>query len=77
MNLPNSLTVVRIFLVPLLVVVLLTSRLDNWQLAGMTKEQTKQTLSGIPGMTQIPVLGALFKSRDYVNRQTQLMGDGG
>lgn len=34
MNLPNSLTVLRIFFVPLLVVVLLT-RMPNWTLAGV------------------------------------------
>jgi len=42
-------------------------------MAGMIAEQTKQQLNGIPGMMQLPVLGALFKSRDYVNRQTELM----
>jgi pilus assembly protein CpaC len=42
-------------------------------MAGMIGEQTKQQLNGIPGMMQLPVLGALFKSRDYINRQTELM----
>jgi pilus assembly protein CpaC len=42
-------------------------------MAGMIAEQTKQQLNGIPGLMQLPVLGALFKSRDYVNRQTELM----
>ena len=42
-------------------------------LAGLIQEQTKQQISGLPGMMQLPVLGALFKSRDYVNRQTELM----
>src|SRR5262249_879731 len=27
----------------------------------------------IPGLMQLPILGALFKSRDFVNRQTELM----
>ena len=51
MNLPNSLTVVRIFLVPLLVVVLLTSRLDIWQLAGMTKEMLGAAIFGVASAT--------------------------
>jgi pilus assembly protein CpaC len=42
-------------------------------MAGMIAEQTKQQLNGIPGMMQLPILGALFKSRDYINRQTELM----
>ncbi|MGH6771303.1 MAG: type II and III secretion system protein family protein [Xanthobacteraceae bacterium] len=42
-------------------------------MAGMIQEQTKQQINGIPGLMQLPVLGALFKSRDYVNRQTELM----
>jgi len=42
-------------------------------MAGMIQEQTKQQLNGMPGAMNLPVLGALFKSRDYVNRQTELM----
>lgn len=42
-------------------------------LAGMIQEQTKQSINGIPGLMQVPVLGTLFKSRDYINHQTELM----
>ncbi len=42
-------------------------------LAGMIQQQTKQAINGLPGLMQLPVLGALFKSRDYVNNQTELM----
>jgi pilus assembly protein CpaC len=42
-------------------------------LAGMISEQTKQQLNGIPGLMQLPILGSLFKSRDYINKQTELM----
>ncbi len=42
-------------------------------MAGMIQEQTKQQVNGLPGLMQLPVLGALFKSRDYVNRQTELV----
>jgi pilus assembly protein CpaC len=41
-------------------------------MAGMMQQQTKQQLNGFPGLMQVPILGALFKSRDYVNRQTEL-----
>ena len=42
-------------------------------MAGMIQEQTKQQLNGMPGVMNIPVIGALFKSRDFQNRQTELM----
>src|SRR5689334_1600957 len=42
-------------------------------LAGMIQEQTKQAINGLPGLMQVPILGALFKSRDYVNHQSELM----
>jgi pilus assembly protein CpaC len=41
-------------------------------LAGMIQEQTKQAINGTPGLMQLPILGTLFRSRDYVNRQTEL-----
>jgi pilus assembly protein CpaC len=42
-------------------------------MAGLIQDQTKQAINGFPGLMQVPVLGALFKSRDFVNRQTELM----
>jgi pilus assembly protein CpaC len=42
-------------------------------MAGLIQEQTKQAINGLPGLSQLPVLGALFRSRDYVNSQTELM----
>jgi len=42
-------------------------------LAGMIQEQTKQQINGVPGLMQLPILGSLFKSRDYLNNQTELM----
>jgi pilus assembly protein CpaC len=42
-------------------------------LAGLLQEQTRQNLNGFPGLMNIPILGALFKSRDYQNGQTELV----
>jgi len=42
-------------------------------MAGLIQEQTKQAINGLPGMAQLPILGSLFRSRDYVNSQTELM----
>ncbi|PWB60973.1 MAG: secretin [Bradyrhizobiaceae bacterium] len=42
-------------------------------MAGMIQEQTKQQINGVPGVMQLPILGTLFRSRDFINRQTELM----
>jgi pilus assembly protein CpaC len=42
-------------------------------MAGLIQEETKQAVNGMPGVDQIPVLGQLFRSQDYVNNQTELM----
>jgi pilus assembly protein CpaC len=42
-------------------------------MAGMIQEQTKQQINGVPGLMQVPVLGQLFRSRDFINRQTELV----
>jgi len=42
-------------------------------MAGLIQDQTKQAINGLPGLSQLPVLGSLFRSRDYLNSQTELM----
>jgi pilus assembly protein CpaC len=42
-------------------------------MAGLIQDQTKQAINGLPGLSQLPVLGSLFRSRDYINSQTELM----
>jgi pilus assembly protein CpaC len=42
-------------------------------MAGLIQDQTKTAINGLPGMMQIPVLGSLFRSRDFVNKQSELM----
>jgi pilus assembly protein CpaC len=42
-------------------------------IGGMLKEQTKQNIDSLPGMTNLPVLGALFRSRDYLSGETELV----
>src|ERR1700730_11330790 len=43
-------------------------------MAGLIQEQTKQAVNGIPGVGSIPIFGALFRSQDFVNHETELMG---
>jgi len=42
-------------------------------IAGLIQETTRQNLDGIPGVKDIPVLGALFRSRDFQNEETELV----
>jgi pilus assembly protein CpaC len=42
-------------------------------MAGLIQEQTKQAVNGMPGLDQLPILGQLFRSQDYVNHETELM----
>jgi pilus assembly protein CpaC len=42
-------------------------------LAGMIQNETKHNINGVPGLMELPILGPLFKSNDYINQQTELM----
>lgn len=45
----------------------------SFMIAGLLQQTTKQTIDAIPGMTSMPILGALFRSRDFQNGQTELV----
>lgn len=45
----------------------------SMMLAGLIKDSVRQNLNGAPGLKQLPVLGALFRSRDYVQNETELV----
>lgn len=42
-------------------------------LAGLLQQTTKETIDSLPGMTSMPILGSLFRSRDFLNNQTELV----
>ena len=42
-------------------------------IAGLLKEETKEDLDSLPGLMNLPVLGALFRSRDYQEGETELV----
>jgi pilus assembly protein CpaC len=42
-------------------------------MAGLIQENQKHELNGIPGIKDVPVLGTLFRSRDYQNEETELV----
>jgi pilus assembly protein CpaC len=41
--------------------------------AGLIGTQTEQAINGVPALMNLPVLGALFRSRDYQRSETELM----
>ncbi|HEY8033259.1 MAG TPA: type II and III secretion system protein family protein [Methylocella sp.] len=41
--------------------------------AGLLQSKSKQVINGLPGLIDLPILGALFRSRDYQRQETELM----
>ena len=42
-------------------------------LAGLISDDTRQNIDGLPGAKDIPIIGALFRSRDYIKNETELV----
>ena len=42
-------------------------------IGGLLQKQDKQVIDAFPGLKDLPVLGALFRSRDYQNNETELV----
>ncbi len=42
-------------------------------MAGLLSETTKQNIDGVPGIKDVPVLGSLFRSRDFQDNETELV----
>ena len=42
-------------------------------IAGLLSDDTRQNIDGIPGLKELPVLGTLFRSRDYIKKESELM----
>ena len=45
----------------------------SMMIAGLLQESTRQNIDSLPGMTNLPVLGQLFRSRDYLMGETELV----
>ncbi len=41
--------------------------------AGLIQTKSRQVINGLPGLMNLPVLGTLFRSRDYLREETELM----
>lgn len=42
-------------------------------MAGLLSDDTRQNVDGVPGLKNLPVLGTLFRSRDYQRSETELV----
>ncbi len=42
-------------------------------LAGLISEDTRQNIDGFPGLKDVPILGTLFRSRDFTRSETELL----
>jgi len=45
----------------------------SMMIAGLVRDDVRQVATGLPGMSKIPVLGTLFRSRDFVRNETELV----
>jgi pilus assembly protein CpaC len=45
----------------------------SFAVAGLMQHTSKQQLDGFPGLKDMPILGALFRSRDFQNNETELV----
>jgi pilus assembly protein CpaC len=41
--------------------------------AGLIQQMNTQAINGLPGLLNLPILGGLFRSRDYQRKETELM----
>lgn len=42
-------------------------------MAGLLQQLSKQDINALPGLKEVPILGALFQSRDFQNDETELV----
>lgn len=42
-------------------------------IAGLIEDKVRQQFNELPGISKLPILGALFRSRDFVRSQTELL----
>lgn len=45
----------------------------SMMIAGLVQDDVRQAISGLPGLSKVPVLGTLFRSRDFVRNETELV----
>lgn len=42
-------------------------------IAGLVRDDIRQAMSGFPGLSKLPIIGTLFRSRDFVRNETEMV----
>lgn len=42
-------------------------------IAGLVQDDIRQAMSGLPGLSKIPIFGTLFRSKDFVRNETEMV----
>lgn len=42
-------------------------------IAGLVKDDIRQAVSGLPGLSKVPIFGTLFRSKDFVRNETEMV----
>lgn len=42
-------------------------------IAGLVQDNVRQAMSGVPGLSKVPIFGTLFRSKDFVRNETELV----
>ncbi|MGV1908418.1 type II and III secretion system protein family protein [Agrobacterium cavarae] len=42
-------------------------------IAGLVQDNVRQAMSGLPGASKVPILGTLFRSKDFIRNETELV----
>lgn len=42
-------------------------------IAGLVQDDIRQAVSGLPGMARIPIIGTLFRSREFQRNESELV----
>ena len=45
----------------------------SMMIAGLVRDDIRQAVSGMPGLKNVPVLGTLFRSRDFIRSESELV----
>lgn len=45
----------------------------SMMIAGLIRETTRQNINGVPGLKKLPILGSLFRSREFQSNETELV----
>jgi pilus assembly protein CpaC len=45
----------------------------SMMIAGLIKETTRQQVNGLPGLKRLPILGSLFRSREFLANESELV----